>query len=349
MSLPATASMPGLPGESRLTRQQKATIIVRLLQSEGIDLSLADLPDDIQLAIADEMSAMRYVKKSTLNDVVSEFVDELTELGLTFPRGVPGTLDAIEPSLSDTAAAQLRRAASGQGEDPWPHIAGLDVPEILELLEKESVEVCAVALSLIEVTKSAEIMGKLPGERARRIAYTMSRTNNISPKIVQKIGETLLQQIDDKPQSAFEIGPAERVGSILNYSRSATREDVLESLFEEDEPFAEAVRKAIFTYADIVHRIDARDVPKVVRAVMEEDLIKAVAASSDDSAALASTEFLLANMSQRVAGTIREEAVDLGKVKAKEGEEAMSAVVSGIRDLVGRGELLFIEKEDEDE
>ncbi|MEL7114075.1 MAG: FliG C-terminal domain-containing protein [Pseudomonadota bacterium] len=347
MSLPAAALPNAMSTPGGLNRQQKATIIVRLLQSEGVELSLADLPDDLQIALAEEMSAMRYVNRSTLQSVVSEFVEELGDLGLTFPRSVPRAIDALTPSLSESATLRLRQAAGVDAPDnPWEWISEHPVEKLIPLIGDESVEVAAVALSKLTVTKAAEILGMLPGEQARKIAFTMSRTADVSPQVVQRIGEAMVSELQSEPPKAFAAAPANRVGSILNYARSATREDVLESLYSEDQEFGEAVRKAIFTFKDIRTRIDPRDVPKIVRDTDGLTLAKAFAAAAQAEEDVAAMEFMLENMSQRVAAQLREEADGIGKIKEKDGEAAMNEVISAIRLLAETGEITY---RDEDE
>ena len=52
-------------------------------------------------------------------------------------------------------------------------------------------------------------------------------------------------------------------------------------------------------------------------------------------------------MSQRMAQSLRDEMANLGKVKEKDAEEAMSAVVAAIREMEAAGEI-FLVAEDED-
>lgn len=54
-------------------------------------------------------------------------------------------------------------------------------------------------------------------------------------------------------------------------------------------------------------------------------------------------------MSQRMAQQLREDVEDLGKVKGKDAEEAMSAVVGAIREMEAAGELILISDEDEED
>ncbi|AZL60574.1 hypothetical protein EI545_18120 [Tabrizicola piscis] len=60
----------------------------------------------------------------------------------------------------------------------------------------------------------------------------------------------------------------------------------------------------------------------------------------------ATAEFLLANISQRLAQGLREEMATRGKVKNKDAEEAMTAIISAIRTLEASGEISLIHPED---
>jgi flagellar motor switch protein FliG len=348
MTMP-TGALP--PGAATLTprllsKRQKAAIVVRLLRAEGVQVSLADLPDELQVGLIEDMSAMRYVDRATLRDVVEEFVTELDTIGLTFPGGMHGALSVLDGTISESNAARLRRQAGlKQAKDPWERLAELDANRLLPILQEESVEIGAVMLSKLKVSKSAELLGMLPGERARRITYAVSQTAGIAPITVERIGAALVAQLDAKPTSAFTDEPVARVGAILNYSPAATRNEVLEGLDAEDQDFAEQVRRAIFTFANISTRIDPRDVPKITRDVEATVLIMALAAAERD-AEKAAADFILENMSQRMAAQLRDEMESLGKVKAKDGEAAMTAVVAAIRELEAAGEIMLVSEEE---
>jgi len=343
----APAPLAGAPARA-LSRRQKAAIVVRLMRAEGIELSLADLPDELQVGLTEEMSHMRYIDRTTLDTVVGEFVAELAAVGLAFPHDVTGALGVLEGTLSDSAADYLRtQAGLGMAKDPWDRIAEIDAERLVPILEQESIEICAVMLSKLKVSKSAELLGMIPGERARRITYAVSQTGKVSPRMVSRIGEALMAQLAAEAPSAFEDGPVERVGAILNFSAAATRDDVLEGLQTEDESFAEAVRKAIFTFVNIPARIDPRDIPKVTREIDATVLITALAAAAPREEDGKAAEFILANMSQRMAAQLRDEMEALGKVKDKDGEEAMNAVVGTIRELEANGEIMLVAEDEE--
>lgn len=329
-----------------LTRRQKAAIIVRLLLAEGAQLPLAQLPDDLQTALTEQIASMKMVDRDTLSAVIEEFCDTLEAVGLAFPGGLDGALGLLDGHLSASAANRLRRMAGAAARtDPWDRIAALPAERLVPVLEEESTEVGAVMLSKLGVAKAADLLGRLPGDRARRIAYAVSLTGNVAPEMVLRIGQSLVTQLEAEPPKAFEAGPVERVGAILNFSAAATRDSVLEGLEQDDAAFAQEVRRAIFTFANIPDRVEARDIPKVLRAVDQALVVTALAGARGADAATA--EFILANISQRLAAGLRDEVTNRGKVREKDAEEAMASVVAAIRTMEAAGEMTLITAEED--
>lgn len=331
-----------------LTNREKAAVIVRLMLAKGSPITLSGLPEHIQASLAEQMSKMRLIDRRTLDRVVSEFVTELEEVGLSFPGGIEGALSIMDGHISTTAANRLRRLAGASSKaDPWDRIAALPLERLLPVLEDESVEVAAVMLSKLAVPKAAELLGKLAGERARRVAFAVSLTGNVDPETVRRIGLSLVTELENLPARAFDTGPVERVCAILNQAPQSIRDDVLAGLDQDDKEFASRVRKAIFTFVHIPARISPRDVPKIIRIVEQPVLVTALAGATGTKEMTEAVEFFLTNMSQRMAQSLREEIGERGKVKEKDGEAAQSAVISAIRALETSGELALVQEEEE--
>ncbi len=329
------------------TSREKAAIIVRLLLSEGGSVPLASLPEHMQASLTEQIGQMRLVDRATLATVVDEFLTELQEVGLSFPGGIDAALAMMDGHISPNAASRLRRLAGASGKvDPWDQLTQLSTERLLPVITAESTEVAAVMLSKLPVPKAAELLGLLPGDRARRVAYAVSMTGNVDPETVRRIGLSLSAQLDAQPPRAFDAGPVERVGAILDVSTSITRDEVLRGLDSDDADFAEQVRRAIFTFTHIPSRIAARDVPKIVRMVDQPTLTTAFAAALSTPTLAPAAEFFLANMSQRLAQALREEVELRGAVKEKDADAAMAAVVTTIRQLEGAGEIIMVKDDD---
>ena len=348
---PAIATAPNGRQITALSGRQKAAILVRLLLAEGADIKLSSLPEDIQTALTEQIGRMRLVDRDTMVAVISEFVETLEQVGISFPSGIDGAMRALEGKLSPGATTRLRQLSRQQeGADPWARIQQATAAELLETLEGESAEVAAVVLSKLPVSRAAELLGKMPGERARRVAYAISLTEGIDPRMVARIGGSIATELDRRPPPAFAAPSTARVGAILNSATGHVRDAVLSALQDEDGAFADGVRKAIFTFGHIRERVSKTDVPKVLREVPQDRLIVALAAALPvrDSPEAVSADFLLANMSQRMAATLREEVEVAGRIKPKEGEAAMAEVVAAIRRLVDSGDIALVSDEEDE-
>ena len=331
-----------------MTSRQKAAIIVRMALAQGVEIKLSSLPEKLQTELVQQMSGLTRVDKATVDAVVDEFAASFDTAGLSFPGALRETLDLMQPTISAELVLRLRKQAGlSVHADPWARLGELDGDTLLPVLEGESIEVAAVVLSKLKVSKAAELLSKMPGERARRIAYAISLTGSIPPKVVERIGHTIAEQFDAAPELAFADGPVEKVGAILNFSTASRRDEVLEGLEKDDHGFAAEVRKAIFTFANIPDRIDPRDVPKILREVDQDQLIVALAGVS--GATEKSRDFIFENMSKRMGEQLRDEINDKGEVKPAEAEAAMTSVVVSIREMEAAGEIFLTAAEEEEE
>jgi flagellar motor switch protein FliG len=207
----------------------------------------------------------------------------------------------------------------------------------LQLIRNESPEIGAVVLSKLDIAKAADLLSALPGPDARRLTIAVSETSGIAPDAVKRIGVALAAELKAEPPRAFAAAAVARLGAILDVAPAPTREEVLAGLSEEDEALAAEVRLAIFTFADIPARLEARDVPSVAKGVEQERLVLALAGATAAPALAAVAEFMLSNLPGRLADSIREEVAELGEPDASEAERAQIDVVRAIRRLSDAG------------
>ena len=344
MQLSDSLSMPSA-GPLRMGNADKAAIIVRLLMSEDAMPRLTGLSLRQQQGLVRRMAALGPIDRDTLATVAREFAERLDTLGLTFPGSLAATLELIGDRLSDEARASLAEMAEAEGPpDPWRRIAGADPERLKPILVHESAEICAILLSKLPVAKAAALLAELPEDRAHVVAHAVALTGSIGAETIARVGLSLVAQLDAQPSPAFTANPADRVGAILNAAASATRDKVLEGLDAQDADFAGLVRKAIFTFDHIPKRLEPKDVPRIMRQVDADTTVTALAAAME--AAPVAVEFLLENMSKRLAEQLRDDAEARGTVRGAEGEAAMAAVVAAIRDLADAGEIRLIEPEE---
>jgi flagellar motor switch protein FliG len=334
-----------------LSRREKAAIIVQTMIEGGMTVPLSNVTTADQVALTRVLAAMRFIDRDTLHAVVGEFMAELESIGLSFPDGVERALGLIEGYISTQAADELRSDQSndhptGVG-NPWVRLAGLEVDSILPLLEGESPTVAAIVASKLSTAKAAALLERSEGRRAREIALAIPVVAGTHPATVERIGMSLAARLDARPPAAFHGDPAERIGAILDRAPSATRKTLLQDIMTDDPEFAERVRRTMFTFEDIPARLPPRDVVKITQAVDESALVTALTAASDNAPAAA--EFILGNLSKRMAEQLNEAMGEHPPVKRRDADAAMELIMDAIRELVARGEIVLLEPDEDDE
>ncbi len=326
---------------NRLAPQQKAAIIVRLLLGQGVSPGVNRLPSHHQTRLAHIISCLGNIDRPTLAEVVRDFTDRIDNLALSFPDGLSETLKLLEPHLAPEALDVLRTSAErAEGNDPWARVAKQSVDRLRPLMDSESAEVCAVLLSKLSVSKAAGLLGDISEARAEVLTHTVALTETITPELVDRIGIHVAKILEAIPPQAFQKTAAERVGAILNSTPQDAREKMLDGLNTRDSIFAKEVRKSIFSFNHIPMRVNPPDVAAIVRNADAATMTTAMAAGL--VSAPLSVEFLLENISKRLAEQMRDEAEGIGVPKPEEGEAAMADVVMVIRDLEASGDIKLL-------
>lgn len=341
--VPATPDgmAPALPGP------QKAAIIIQMILSEGGSLPLSSLSARGQARLMQDFVEIGRVDRATLATVVADLERDLSMVGLSFPRSVADALNTLESHLNPDVATSLRNQLGlGAPPAPWARIVGLPTEQLVAIIPNEDPKVAAILLSKLDPEKASELLETLPEAQATQVALAMQNTATVSPEMVTQIGTMLAGSLPSERPKAFNDAPALRVANLLNAASPDKRDAVLASLSEEDPEFADLVRSLIFTFADIATRIAPPDVAKITRDVGQEDLVAALAYAMTSEAEAA--EFMLSNMSQRMADALREEMEELGTVPKKAGEAAMGLITSAIRKLADAGEVTILAAKSDD-
>ena len=310
-----------IPLTQDMRARTKAAIVVRFLMQEGAEIDLALLPTSLQADLTREIADLPLIDRATLAEVIEEFAHELDSVGLTAQGGLGSALRLLEGKITHDTARRLRQDAGVRlFEDPWGRIKQLDAKELLKLLESETKEISAVVLSKLEVKKAAAVLGGMPGDRARKISFAISQTARVTPDAVDRIAAILTAASDD------------------------LRDEVMNGLRETDPELAERVLAGVFTFIDIPTRIAIADVAMAVKTVAQTDLVVALCYANSNGMEEVS-EFILEGLSRRMAETLREEIAERGAVKTKDGDAAITALVSGVQGQISAGEISFVDLE----
>lgn len=332
-----------------LNGAQRAAVIVQMIINAGGSIPLDAMSEATQVHLARVYAAMGPINKATVAHVLEEFATHLDAHGLSFPVDTTAALDALEGNLSDKLLDRIRQIHSPTlPKNTWELIADLAPETLVERLQQESPRIGAIILSKLPAAASAAVMDLLEDELAKSVTFAFSETAKVQAETVDIVAQTLLDAEQGTGEaSAFVAKPVARAAALLNSAGARQRDTVLDALDQLDAVFAAQVRKAIFTFADILTRVEAVDIAKLTRAVSGDELNAALKAGEEAHEDV--VEFILSNLSSRMAKQIREEMSEMPALIGKPAEAAMGRLTSAIRQLQEDGDLTLISVEEDSE
>ncbi len=330
----------------RLTRQQKAAVIIGVLGVETAGPVLEQLDETSLRHFTHAMSGLKRIDATQVRATIAEFLAELS----TDEEGVRGGLAQARELLEKHVAEGLLMRILDDAESPsahnvWQKLAKIGDEALADFLAREHPQTAAVVVSKFSPEHAAGILNLLEPDLARDVVIGLARAASLDPHVVESIGDTMSRDfLAAHANEDRKRNPADRIGAIMNYTSPSIRDHILGSIESDQPEFAEEIRRKMFTVEDIPARLPSRAVATVVRSLDQEILLKALFVTKDS--APETCEFILSNISKRMAEQLREELGEITSVRRKEGERAQAEIIRVIRELVARGEIELVEEDE---
>ncbi|MGF1445917.1 MAG: flagellar motor switch protein FliG [Pikeienuella sp.] len=337
---------PPTPAQA-LTRQQKAAIILGALGPDDAAPLLEGLDEAALRGFAEGMAQLGRIEPERVKAVIREFIGELSRSEAAVRGGLKIARGMLQRHLDEGQLIRILDDVDVPSvHNVWRKLGRVNEDALAEFLKREHPQTAAVVLSKLSAELAARILSRFDPERARDVVVGITKTQSLDHNVIETIGASvsrdfLAGQNADGPRR----DPAERIGAIMNFTAADVRNHVITAISESQPEFAEEIKRKMFTFEDIPSRIETRDVPTILRMVDREVLLRALAGGMDT--AKEATEFLLANISSRVAEQLREDLQELGKIRRKDGEAAQAELIGTIRALIDRGEIKLAVTDDE--
>ena len=329
-----------------LTKAQKAAIIIGILGADGAGPLLEQLSESSLRSFAGAMAKLRKIEPEVVKETIKEFLYELDRLDETVNGGLSSARNLLKDYVAEATLIDiLDDVDTPTTSNVWKKLATVDDQSIAEFLTREHPQTGAGVLSKLSAEQAAQVLGRLDAERARDMVFGLTKAATLDESVIDAIGNSVGEDfLANHRGGSTNFKPAERIGSIMNFTTGDIRQAVLGFLDETQPELADAVKGSMFTFQDIPERIEARDVAAIVRAVDQDELLRAMKGATDN--APDTLEFLLGSISSRMAEQLREALGEIDKVKIREAEDAQNAVLKTIRELEAAGELKLLSLED---
>ncbi|MEL3907497.1 MAG: flagellar motor switch protein FliG [Treponemataceae bacterium] len=327
-----------------LTGRQKAAIFLVSVGSEISAKIMEQLRDDEVEKLTFEIARLETIEAELKDQVLQEFQDLMAAQNFITTGGIDYARELLEKSFGSQKAIEIiNRLTSSLQVRPFDFIRRTDPAHLLNFIQQEHPQTIALILAYLEPAKSSAILQNLPPEIqsdvARRIA-TMDRTTPEVLREVERVLEKKLSTVSNEDYTS--AGGVDSIVEILNLVDRTSEKSIIESLEDEDPDLAEEIKKKMFIFEDIVMLSD-RDIGKVLREVNTEELSKALKQVDTEV-----QDKIFRNISKRAGTMLREEMEYMGPIRIKDVEEAQQKIVSIIRHLEDKGEIVIARSEEDE-
>jgi len=168
------------------------------------------------------------------------------------------------------------------------------------------------------------------------VSLRVATMEKIAPEILRELEQTLEGHFERTAGGEMSAsGGAKAIAEILNLIDTSAEKNILQSLEAEDPDLAAEVKNMMFVFDDLV-LLDDRSVQRLLKEVETKDLSLALKAASEDV-----KKKLFSNVSERVAGMIKEEMEFMGPTRLSDVEAAQGRIVDSVRRLEEEGQIII--------
>ena len=330
-----TAAKPAIP-QVELSTPQKAAAVIIALGAEKASLLYKYMEDEEVEQLTLEVARLGVLSTQQTEDVLNEFYQlcltnkAVTEGGLEYARAV------LEKAYGEQAAAELLgKVTKSLKNREFAFMDKADVKSLFSALRGERPQTIALVLSYVDADKAAGVVAQLEEKKQIQVVESIAKLDSVSPAAIKIVEAEMHNRFSNiMTDTNIKVGGIDYVADVMNNLDRTSEKNIFDGLSDPD--LADEIRKRMFVFEDII-TMDDRSVQRFVRDCDPRDLVLALKAANTEVA-----NKLFANMSSRMAQSIKDDLEITSNVRMKDVEEAQQRIVGIIRGLEEKGEIIIL-------
>ena len=336
MAETAVAAAPQAAKQVELSTAQKAAAVIIALGAEKASLVYKYMEDEEVEQLTLEVARLGVLSTQQTEDVLNEFYQlcltnkAVTEGGLEYARAV------LEKAYGEQAAAELLgKVTKSLKNREFAFMDKADVKSLFSALRGERPQTIALVLSYVDADKAAGVVAQLEEKKQIQVVESIAKLDSVSPAAIKIVEAEMHNRFSNiMTDTNIKVGGIDYVADVMNNLDRTSEKNIFDGLSDPD--LADEIRKRMFVFEDIITMAD-RSVQRFVRDCDPRDLVLALKAANTEVA-----NKLFANMSSRMAQSIKDDLEITSNVRMKDVEEAQQRIVGIIRGLEEKGEIIIL-------
>ena len=328
-----------MENNTKLTSEQKAAAVVVSLGADKASKIYKHLSESDIEKLTIEVAKLGHITPEQMEEVLDEFYKTcltqkvVTDGGMEYARAV------LEKAFGEsTAQSLLEKLSKSLKVRPFEFVRKSNVKNLVSFLQHERPQTIALVLSYADSDQASSVISELPKEKRIKVVESIAKMESASPDAIKIVEASLKKKFESvlTTQDYTKIGGIDYIADVMNHMDRANEKYIFDELGKENEELADTIRKKMFVFEDIVS-MDNRSIQRFIRECDVKDIVYALKGSDDNI-----KDLVFANVSTRMAESIRSDLEVTVNVRLRDVEEAQQRIVGVIRRLEEAGELIIV-------
>ena len=328
-----------MENNTKLTSEQKAAAVIVSLGADKASKIYKHLSESDIEKLTIEGAKLGHITPEQMEEVLDEFYKTcltqkvVTDGGMEYARAV------LEKAFGEsTAQSLLEKLSKSLKVRPFEFVRKSNVKNLVSFLQHERPQTIALVLSYADSDQASSVISELPKEKRIKVVESIAKMESASPDAIKIVEASLKKKFESvlTTQDYTKIGGIDYIADVMNHMDRANEKYIFDELGKENEELADTIRKKMFVFEDIVS-MDNRSIQRFIRECDVKDIVYALKGSDDNI-----KDLVFANVSTRMAESIRSDLEVTVNVRLRDVEEAQQRIVGVIRRLEEAGELIIV-------
>ncbi len=334
---------------SGITPSQRAAVIIALLGEEAAK-PIVDKLDDA--ALAKVVTALEHISVLAREELVEIVIDFLTQLRQSSGSMRGGRERARQVMSGIVGPSRLNAVYGGETDSPsfepadegdiWSRLREREPKQVAEYLGRLPPNIIALILRKLDAGATSTILCLLPDEKVSPTLGFMVASANPDPGIDSAIERMIAIEFLNNAEVLATEGDEhlETIGEVLSLIPDEKRDSLVNFLRSNHENKLVAIQKGIFTIESLPDILPRNAVPVVFREIDNAQVVGLLASMRENYQA--ASDFLLSNISSRMADALREEIKAVPPMPKEVSDAFQRDFLTALMDLRRRGLITIL-------
>ncbi|MEM7005279.1 MAG: FliG C-terminal domain-containing protein [Pseudomonadota bacterium] len=340
---------------SKLSAAERVAIVAAMLGEDMARPVMDKLKDHELNDISEALERISRLNKNDLLSVVMEFLEQMKSSSDDYDAGRREILDLV-PSIvcarqeeKDSLSNFATVATAGDDTteeipltddlDTWGRLAKREPAEIVTYLDRLSPNLISMILRRLPTEIASDLISRLKEDKLKPLVSFLVEPDECDEEVNAILAKTVELEFLNVQETGGEekTEHLDELGEILSLIKAERRATIISFLEADYEGKLEGIQKSIFSIEKLPDMLPRKAVPIVTRDIDFPSLTRLAASLKGKYEPVA--DFILSNISSRLAGNVRAELQEFADLSPEEIEDEHKNFLTQLMELRRQGAI----------